>query len=182
MFDSNDITAIVQHMNEDHADAVLSYVRAFSDIEKIDSTRMTSIDKLGIDIECGSGGERLAVRVLFPTALQSADEARTALVNLVKNARSIEAIRISDYGAYAPIDCQAYDYIEIACTYQYWLNVTLKEGYELVGRAKTTRIIKDQGEFLELDISGKIIKLRLDSIDKITVLDKNPKFDTQAIA
>lgn len=73
----------IEHMNEDHYDAVALYAQYFA---KAEGSRWTlvGIDADGFDL--ASGDE--AARVFFPEPLQSSDEIRMALVAMVKEARA----------------------------------------------------------------------------------------------
>ena len=106
--------------------------------------------------------------------------------------------------SYTPIQCQLYDYVEIACMRHYRLDIELTTGEVITGKAMTTRI-KDKQEFIvisfksALDVSSKENEgseknatqsslqnsiqdneqtIRLDLIKSITALDKNAKFET----
>jgi len=87
---------------------------------------------------------------------------------------------------YTPIQCQLYDYIEIACLRHYSLSIKLLDGKEVKGRAETTKI-EDKQEFLvvsvEIDQNSKKerISIRLDKIKSITALDENAGFKTVEI-
>lgn len=81
-------TAILQHMNDDHHDAVLAYARALAGIPDATRALMTAIDRYGFDVlAVTSDGERRA-RVAFADDVTSPDGARRALVALVQRARS----------------------------------------------------------------------------------------------
>ncbi|MEN3976516.1 DUF2470 domain-containing protein [Emcibacter sp. SYSU 3D8] len=75
-------SGIVSHMNEDHADAISLYATVLKGASPGD-WRMTGIDPEGFDI--ADGTRRL--RLTFDTFVGSSQEARTALVDLVKRAR-----------------------------------------------------------------------------------------------
>ena len=49
-----------------------------------------------------------------------------------------------------PIDCDLYDYLEIACMHRYQMRVTLDSGAVLRGRAVTTATQPDKTEMLVL--------------------------------
>jgi putative heme iron utilization protein len=72
----------VDHMNDDHLDAIANYARHFA---KADGGGwiITGIDVDGIDL--ASGDDRR--RVFFPAALKDAQEMRMALVEMAKVAR-----------------------------------------------------------------------------------------------
>jgi putative heme iron utilization protein len=77
---------IVAHMNEDHADAIGLYATALGGAVPGD-WRMTGIDPEGFDL--ADGARRL--RLTFDTFIGSAQQARTALVDLVGRARRASA-------------------------------------------------------------------------------------------
>jgi putative heme iron utilization protein len=83
-----DAAAILEHMNQDHADALPAYCRAFGGIGELTSAFMTHIDRLGFEmrVNCPSGTR--TVRIAFDSPIASKTEARTALVALLKEARA----------------------------------------------------------------------------------------------
>ena len=182
MFKPQEIQSIVEHMNEDHADAVLSYARAFTSFDTITAATMHSIDASGIDIECSHVSGQSKARIPFAAPLSSSGEARTALVDLVKTSRTIEQLSQLYEKPYQPVDCGAYDYLEIACTYHYALKLDLIDALTLTGKAQTLNTVKDQGEFLLVEVNSALIKVRLDTIIQITALDDDARFGTQVIA
>jgi putative heme iron utilization protein len=74
---------IVQHMNEDHADAVALYASSLLQLPG-SGWRMTGCDRDGIDLR--SGGQ--VARLSFPAPVANANDARKALVALVQQARA----------------------------------------------------------------------------------------------
>ena len=74
---------IVEHMNQDHADALELYATALGDGEP-GPWRMTGIDPEGFDIICGGA----ARRILFAQPITTPGEARTELVRLATEARA----------------------------------------------------------------------------------------------
>jgi Rho-binding antiterminator len=80
--------------------------------------------------------------------------------------------------AYRPIQCQDYDYIEIACMRHYTLAIELLDGSKLIGEAQTT-LIKDKQEFLILEGDQSI---RLDRIKTITTFDDDAEFTSIEIS
>lgn len=76
-------SGIVNHMNADHGDAMALYATAFSGAEP-GAWKMTGIDPEGFEIVNNS--DRL--RISFDDSICSAEEARRALVDLVKRARA----------------------------------------------------------------------------------------------
>jgi len=88
--------------------------------------------------------------------------------------------------SYTPIQCQLYDYVEIACMRHYRLDIELTTGEVITGKAMTTRI-KDKQEFIVIDAnmnneeSNKEQEIRLDLVKSLTTLDDNAEFTTVAI-
>jgi putative heme iron utilization protein len=74
---------IVQHMNEDHSDAVTLYASTLLQLQG-DGWRMTGCDRDGIDLRAG----RQVARLAFPEPVADATGARKALVALVQQARA----------------------------------------------------------------------------------------------
>jgi len=74
---------IVEHMNEDHADAVELYATALGDGEP-GAWRMTGIDPEGCDIMCNG----TARRIVFAEPVTTPQEARKELVRLAAEARA----------------------------------------------------------------------------------------------
>ena len=96
MFSTQEVTDIVDHMNDDHADALLLYVQAFCSIGSVttESTdvRMTAIDATGINIVITADGSLDKQRITFRevgvcSQLSSRKDARVALVEMVRVAR-----------------------------------------------------------------------------------------------
>ncbi len=92
-FDAETVKGIVDHMNEDHADALQLYVKAFTNIDSdtIDDLHMTDIDTDGICLTYKMGAEKAHTRITFEQtigkSLKNATGARGALVAMVKLAR-----------------------------------------------------------------------------------------------
>jgi putative heme iron utilization protein len=79
---------ILEHMNDDHHDAVLAYARALAGIDGATRALMIAIDRYGFDLLAVTpDGERRA-RVSFTDDVASPDAARRALVALVQRARA----------------------------------------------------------------------------------------------
>lgn len=83
---ADNIEGIVEHMNADHSDAVLLYARVLAGIEA-DTALMTGIDRLGFRLRALKGDEGRTVRLAFPSEVRSTDEARQALIAMLKTAR-----------------------------------------------------------------------------------------------
>jgi len=81
--------AIVSHMNTDHADACLSYVRSFAAIEDAVSARMIGADHLGIDLIADTSHGIQPVRIAFNEPVDSPNSARHALMAMLERTHSM---------------------------------------------------------------------------------------------
>lgn len=77
---------IIEHMNTDHHDAVLLYAQVLAGVEA-DAAAMVDVDRLGFHIRAQKGEQTRRVRLGFPSEVRSTDEARQALIGLLKTAR-----------------------------------------------------------------------------------------------
>ena len=77
---------IIAHMNRDHADALRLFCRACAELEAEEAV-MTSVDRLGFRMRVRTGERVQGVRLAFPREVRSAQEARTMLVAMVREAR-----------------------------------------------------------------------------------------------
>ncbi len=82
---------IIQHMNADHADALLLIARRFAG-EVADEAAMTSVDRLGFHLGLKSGDRIYGRRVAFLKEVKTSDDARLVLVEMVRQARSPEDV------------------------------------------------------------------------------------------
>jgi heme iron utilization protein len=78
---------ILQHMNADHADALLEIARRFAG-EEADKAVMTAVDRLGFHLRLESGDRIHGRRVAFPRQVTNTEEARRVLVEMVREARA----------------------------------------------------------------------------------------------
>lgn len=79
--------AIADHMNDDHADAVLLYARVFGGLPRAQAARMVDIDETGMELEATLPSGLRKVRVPFPQPLHSPGDARRTLIQMAQAAR-----------------------------------------------------------------------------------------------
>ena len=79
---------ICNHMNEDHADAVVIYAQAFGDLADATAAEMVSIDARGMDLTAQVNGETVPVRIHFDHVLADAEDAHHTLIAMVKQVRA----------------------------------------------------------------------------------------------
>jgi len=80
-------SGILEHMNRDHADALVEYARFFAGAEA-DEVTMAAVDRLGFKLQLRQGRRRWSVRIGFPGAVESAGETRTTLIEMLRLART----------------------------------------------------------------------------------------------
>ncbi|MCA9609836.1 MAG: HugZ family protein [Myxococcales bacterium] len=84
---------IIAHMNEDHADALVAYARAFTRATGAEEVVMNAVDRYGFELSVRTDGGPRPARLAFAQPIETPTEARKALVALVKEARAVLAAR-----------------------------------------------------------------------------------------
>ncbi|MFK7990780.1 MAG: HugZ family protein [Sandaracinaceae bacterium] len=79
---------ILEHMNDDHADALVGYARAFTRANEAEVATMTGIDQYGFEMSVQTEKGPRPARVAFDAPIATPDEARKALVQLIRRARA----------------------------------------------------------------------------------------------
>lgn len=82
------VAGIIEHMNDDHADALVAYAHAFTRAKDTDQAVMTGIDRYGFEMSVKTAKGMRPARIAFDEEIATPTEARKALVALVKRARS----------------------------------------------------------------------------------------------
>jgi putative heme iron utilization protein len=77
---------IVAHMNDDHSAALLTLARAHADADAEHAT-MLSVDRLGFRVRMRSGERLHAARISFPREITTAEDCRSALIEMISAAR-----------------------------------------------------------------------------------------------
>ncbi len=79
---------ILDHMNADHADALVLCCRAFSKATDASVATMTSVDRYGFEMSALTAAGPRPIRLAFTREVRTADDARRELVDLVARARA----------------------------------------------------------------------------------------------
>ena len=79
---------IIRHMNEDHADALVAYCKAFAGETVTTSATMLTVDRYGFDVLAASDEGRRAVRIPFGELCDTPEAVRAATIRLVAQARA----------------------------------------------------------------------------------------------
>jgi heme iron utilization protein len=77
---------IVEHMNRDHADALVAYARHFAG-EAADEATMVTVDRLGFTLRLRQGERLSSVRIAFPREVTTAAQSREVLIEMLRRAR-----------------------------------------------------------------------------------------------
>jgi hypothetical protein len=77
---------ILQHMNADHADALLLLARVFGGVDP-DEARMISVDRLGFHVRLKKGSRVQGARIPFAREVKTPEDTRAVLVEMVRDAR-----------------------------------------------------------------------------------------------
>ncbi len=78
---------ILEHMNQDHAAAMIDIARHEKDIVATEA-KMTAVDRLGFHLRLKTPERVRSVRIGFPSEVQSADECRQTLITMVQRGRA----------------------------------------------------------------------------------------------
>ena len=78
---------IIAHMNKDHADTMVLFCKAFSKATDSTVASMTGVDRYGFEMSAVTAEGPRPVRLAFPEPVSTAEEARVALVVMLKDAR-----------------------------------------------------------------------------------------------
>jgi putative heme iron utilization protein len=78
---------IIEHMNRDHADALVEYARHFAG-ESADEATMVTVDRLGFKLRLRQGARLSSVRIPFPREVTTAAQSREVLIAMLKDARA----------------------------------------------------------------------------------------------
>lgn len=84
---------IVEHMNDDHASALVAYARAFTRATDAEKAVMTAIDRHGFEMTVTTPNAVGPARLAFDAPLPDAASARTTLIALLRKAEDILATR-----------------------------------------------------------------------------------------
>ncbi|GAC1425240.1 MAG: hypothetical protein NVSMB5_19510 [Candidatus Velthaea sp.] len=76
--------AICDHMNDDHADAIVTYARVFAKIADAREARMTGMDRAGMNLDVVAEAGTANVRIPFDHELRDADDARDTLIAMAR--------------------------------------------------------------------------------------------------
>jgi putative heme iron utilization protein len=80
---------ICKHMNEDHAEAVLTYAQVYGKSPTAATAAMKAIDPLGMDLMAQVDGNTIGLRIPFDRELTDSEDAHQTLISMIKSARNL---------------------------------------------------------------------------------------------
>ncbi len=78
----------IDHLNDDHADALLDMARALGGAPQATAARCVDADRLGLDLVIQSAAGEAPVRVSYGEPIEGPEGLRMATVKLAKRARA----------------------------------------------------------------------------------------------
>lgn len=82
---------IIDHMNEDHTDALVTFSRTFGSLPDATGARMTAVDRYGFDLLATSAEGQQALRLGFGRPLSTTDDVRARMIEMLSEARELES-------------------------------------------------------------------------------------------
>ena len=82
-------TRIIEHMNDDHEDAMEAMCRALTKATDFERVRMTAVDRYGFEMYVDTKDGARPIRLAFEEQALDANGARVELVKLTKRARAL---------------------------------------------------------------------------------------------
>jgi putative heme iron utilization protein len=83
------IRSTCDHMNQDHRDALVLFAKVLAGIEG-DEARMIHLDSEGFDMVLVTEGSHKHIRIDFPEPVMTAEQVRTAMIDMIRRCRGIE--------------------------------------------------------------------------------------------
>lgn len=78
----------IEHLNEDHADALLEMVRALGGRPEASAARCVDADRTGLDLRATTAVGEVPVRVDYEEPIEAPEGLRKATVKLARRARA----------------------------------------------------------------------------------------------
>ncbi len=88
-FDPESERYMMDHMNADHADSNLMYVKVYGNLWSATAARMVTLDKEGMDLEITVSGGTQRIRIPFGHRLEDEADAQRTLVAMSRHAQAV---------------------------------------------------------------------------------------------
>ena len=82
---------MIDHMNDDHADSNLMYVKVYGNLWEATAARLLRLDKTGMELEVTSASGIQRLRLTFDHRLQDEKDAERTLVAMSRHAQAVIA-------------------------------------------------------------------------------------------
>jgi putative heme iron utilization protein len=82
---------MIDHMNDDHADSNLMYVKVYGNLWEATAARLLRLDKAGMELEVTSASGIQRLRLTFDHQLQDEKDAERTLVAMSRHAQAVIA-------------------------------------------------------------------------------------------
>jgi putative heme iron utilization protein len=83
------VQRIVDHMNDDHGDAVRLFAEVYADIESVEEAELLDLDADGMRLRVTTENATQDIRIPFERSIQTPDDAHRVLVDMAMNARDV---------------------------------------------------------------------------------------------
>ncbi|MFP4311706.1 MAG: DUF2470 domain-containing protein [Nitriliruptoraceae bacterium] len=81
------VEAVVQHMNDDHAEDTALIARAFSGLPQVDAAEVTDVDATGMEVAVQVAGQSRPARIAFAAPVTDRSGLREEITRLYHAAR-----------------------------------------------------------------------------------------------
>src|SRR5712691_13440955 len=88
-FDPESERYMMDHMNADHADSNLMYVKVYGNLWRATAARLVTLDKEGMDLEITVPDGTQRIRLTFDHRLQDEADAQRTLVAMSRHAQAV---------------------------------------------------------------------------------------------
>ena len=88
-FDPESERYMIGHMNADHADSNLMYVKVYGNLWSATAARIVTLDKEGIDLEVTVPDGTQRIRIPFDHRLEDETDAQRTLVAMSQHAQAV---------------------------------------------------------------------------------------------
>ncbi len=80
---------MIDHMNADHADSNLMYVKVYGNLWRATAARLVTLDKEGMDLEITVPDGTQRIRIPFDHCLEDEADAQRTLVAMSRHAQAV---------------------------------------------------------------------------------------------
>src|SRR5262245_44541180 len=88
-FDPESERSMMDHMNADHADSNLMYVKVYGNLWNATAARMVTLDREGMDLEVTVTDGNQRIRIAFDHRLADEADAQRTLVAMSRHAQAV---------------------------------------------------------------------------------------------